>query len=159
MTLENIGAAHALEIPMISGDFGLAEEFAWIIYPRSPSRRYVSKNMMNFWTEFATNGEPGKSSNDIFWNKYNPKTDKKILHIDEKSDLRIDSLDLKMQEIVNEILLSEIIDNEEKCILLYETTNYIGENSFDKFIKDINFSCSRDEALRISKKNSAIIDF
>ena len=116
-----IGAAHALEIPMISGDFSLAEEFAWIIYPRSPSRRFVSKNMMNFWTEFARNGEPGKSSNDIIWNKYNPKI--------------------------------------EKCILLYETTNYIGDNSFDEFVNDVNFNCSRDEALRISKKNSATIDF
>ena len=88
-----IGSAHALEIPMISGDFGLAEEFAWIIYPRSPSRRFVSKNMMNFWTEFARNGKPGKSSNNIIWNKYNPKADKNILHIDEKEDLRIGNLD------------------------------------------------------------------
>ena len=154
-----IGAAHALEIPMISGDFSLAEEFAWIIYPRSPSRRYVSNNMMNFWTEFARNGAPGKSSNDIIWNKYNFKTDKSILHIDEKKDLRIDNLDLSMQKLVNEILSSQIIDNEEKCILLYETTNYIGDNSFDDFVKDVNFNCSRDEALRISKKNSETIDF
>jgi para-nitrobenzyl esterase len=154
-----IGSAHALEIPMISGDFSLAEEFAWIIYPRSPSRRFVSKNMMNFWTEFAKNGEPGKSSNNIIWNKYNPKTDKSILHIDEKKDLRINSLDLSMQELVNEILSSQIIDNEEKCILLYETTNYIGDNSFDDFAKDLSFNCSRDEALRISQKNSETIDF
>jgi Carboxylesterase. len=115
--------------------------------------------MMTFWTEFARNGAPGKSSNDIIWNKYNPKTDKRILHIDEKKDLRIDNLDLSMQELVNEILSSQIIDNEEKCILLYETTNYIGDNSFDEFVKDVNFFCSRDEALRISKKNSATIDF
>ena len=154
-----IGAAHALEIPMISGDFSLAEEFAWIIYPRSPSRRFVSKNMMNFWTEFARNGEPGKSSNDIIWNKYNPKTDKNILHIDEKKDFRIDNLDLSMQKLVKEILSSQIIDNEEKCILLYETTNYIGDNSFDDFVKSTNFNCSRDEALRISEKNSGTIDF
>ena len=154
-----IGAAHALEIPMISGDFSLAEEFAWIIYPRSPSRRYVSKNMMNFWTEFARNGAPGKSSNDIIWNKYNHKTDKSILHIDEKKDLRIENLDLSMQKLVNEILSSKIINNEEKCILLYETTHYIGDNSFDDFVKDVNFNCSRDEALRISKKNSGTIDF
>ena len=154
-----IGSAHALEIPMISGDFSLAEEFAWIIYPRSPSRRFVSKNMMNFWTEFAKNGEPGKSSNNIIWNKYNPKTDKSILHIDEKKDLRINSLDLSMQELVNEILSSQTIDNEEKCILLYETTNYIGDNSFDDFAKDLSFNCSRDEALRISQKNSETIDF
>ena len=136
-----------------------AEEFAWIIYPRSASRRFVSKNMMNFWTEFARNGEPGKSSNDIIWVKYNPMTDKSILHIDEKKDFRIDNLDLSMQELVNEILSSQIIDNEEKCILLYETTNYIGDNSFDEFVKDINFNCSRDEALRISKKNSETINF
>ena len=124
---------------MISGDFSLAEEFAWIIYPRSPSRRYVSKNMMNFWTEFAKNGVPGISSNNILWNKYNPKTEKNIFHIDEKKDFRIDNLDLSMQELVNEILSSQIIDNEEKCILLYETTNYIGDNSFDEFVKDVNF--------------------
>ena len=154
-----IGSAHALEIPMISGDFSLAEEFAWIIYPRSPSRRFVSKNMMSFWTDFAKNGVPGKSSSDIIWNKYNPETDKSILHIDEKKNLRIDNLDLSMQELVNEILSSQIIDNEEKCILLYETTNYIGDNSFDDFVKDVDFNCSRDEALRISKKNSETIDF
>ena len=154
-----IGAAHALEIPMISGDYSLAEEFAWIIYPRSPSRRFVSKNMMNFWTEFARNGEPGKSSNDIIWVKYNPMTDKSILHIDEKKDFRIDNLDLSMQELVNGILSSQIIDTEEKCILLYETTNYIGDDSFNDFLKDVNFKCSRDEALRISKKNSATINF
>ena len=154
-----IGSAHALEIPMISGDFSLAEEFAWIIYPRSPSRRFVSKNMMNFWTEFAKNGVPGISSNNILWNKYNPKTEKNIFHIDEKKNLRMDSLNLSMQELVNEILSSQIIDKEEKCILLYETTNYIGDNSFDEFVKDINFNCSRDEALRISKKNSGTINF
>jgi len=154
-----IGAAHALEIPMISGDFSLAEEFAWIIYPRSPSRRFVSKNMMNFWTEFAKNGSPGESSNGILWNKYNPNTDKVILNIDEKKDLRIDNLNLSMKALVSEILLSGVIDNEEKCVLLYETTNYVGDNSFDEFVKDVNFNCSRKKALRISKKNSATIDF
>ena len=90
---------------------------------------------------------------------YNPKADKNILHIDEKEDLRIGNLDLNMQELVNEILSSQTIDNEEKCILLYETTNYIGDNSFHEFVKDVNFDCSREEALRISKNNSATIDF
>ena len=144
---------------MISGDFSLAEEFAWIIYPRSSSRRFVTKNMMSFWTEFAKNGVPGRSSNDINWEKYNPQSNKNILHIDEKKELRIEKLDLSMQGLVNEILSSKIIDNEEKCILLYETTNYIGDNSFDEFVNDVNFKCSRDEALRISKKNSETIDF
>ena len=41
----------------------------------------------------------------------------------------------------------------------HETTNYIGDNSFDEFLKDVSFKCSRDEALRISKKNSETIEF
>ena len=64
-----------------------------------------------------------------------------------------------MQGLVSEILSSKIIDNEEKCILLYETTNYIGDDSFERYAKDLNFKCSRDEALRISKQNSEIIVF
>ena len=115
--------------------------------------------MMNFWTEFAKYGAPGKSTNDIIWKKYNPKAEKNILYIDEKKDLGLNNLNLSMQGLVSEILSSKIIDNEEKCILLYETTNYIGDDSFDKFVKDINFKCSRDEALRISEQNSETIVF
>ena len=44
---------------------------------------------------------------------------------------------------------------------LYEfTINKRGiDDSFDEFVKELNFNCSREKALRISKKNSAIIDF
>ena len=154
-----IGSAHALEIPMISGDFSLAEEFAWIIYPRSPSRRFVSKNMMNFWIEFAITGDPGKSSNEISWGKYIPDTEENILYIDKRKNLRTGKLSLSMPDLVSEITSSQILNSEEKCILLYETTNYIGDSSFEKYLKDVKFKCSRDEALRISEKNAGIIDF
>ena len=40
---------------------------------------------------------------------------------------------------------------------LVNANNLIDE--FDKYLKDVKFNCSRDEALRISKKNSATIDF
>ena len=40
-----------------------------------------------------------------------------------------------MQALVSDIT-SGVIDNEEKCILLYETTNYVGDDSFDEFVKD-----------------------
>ena len=155
------GAAHATEIPLLAGNAKLVGGYPLsdLIYPAGRSRLFTSRNMMRFWTNFAKNGEPGKSSNDIIWVKYNPMTDKSILHIDEKKDFRIDNLDLSMQELVSGILSSQIIDTEEKCILLYETTNYIGDDSFEKYVKDLNFKCSRDEALRISKQNSETIVF
>ena len=156
---EIIGAAHALEIPMISGDYNLAEEFKWIVYPRSPSRRFVSKNMMNFWANFAKNAEPGDSTNNVTWSKYNPNLDKSILIIDEAKNLGISELDLDLSSLVSDILKSELLSVEEKCIILYETTNYLGDNLFEQFNKDNPFMCSRKEALRIAKQNEGSIQF
>ena len=154
---EIIGAAHAIEIPMISGDYDLAEEFKWIVYPRSPSRRFVSKNMMNFWANFAKNAEPGDSTNNVRWSKYNPNLEKSILIIDEVKNLGISKLDLNLNSLVSDILKSDLLSDEEKCIILYETTNYIGDNLFDDYNQDISFPCSREEALRISKQNEGSI--
>ena len=156
---EIIGAAHAIEIPMVSGDFDLVGEFKWIVYPRSKSKRYVSKNMMNFWTNFAKYGAPGPSTNEINWETYNPYSSNKILIIDEKKNLKISSLDLSLDSLVNEVFDSRLLDQEEKCILLYETSNYIGDNSFNNYKDLIPFNCSREEALRISERNSGSIEF
>ena len=154
---EILGSAHALEIPMVSGDYKLAGEFKWIVYPRSPSRRFVSKNMMNFWSNFARDGVPGYSTNKIRWIKYNPSLDMSILHIDEKKNLKSSKLDLNLDILVEDILSTTKLNDEEKCIILYETTNYIGNNSFEKYVNRLPYECSRDEALRISEKNSSYI--
>ena len=154
---EIIGAAHAIEIAMITGDFNLVDEYRWIVYPRSPSRRFVSKNMMDFWTNFAKNSVPGESSNNINWDSFNPSEEKSILLIDEKKNLKISSVDLKLKSLVNEIETTDYLSDEEKCILLYETTNYLGENSFDIFSNKVSFSCSREEALKISDNNQGSI--
>ena len=155
---EIIGSAHAIEIPMVSGDFDLVGEFKWIVYPRSQSKRFVSRNMMNFWTNFAKFGMPGNSSNGIYWESYKPNSSNKILIIDEKKNLRISSLDLSLDALVNEISASYLLDDEEKCILLYETSNYIGDNSFNNYRDLMSFNCSREEALRISERNSGSIE-
>ena len=154
---EIIGSAHALEIPMISGDFNLVEDFRWIVYPRSSSRRFVSKNMMNFWSNFAKTDLPGDSTNGVSWNKFNPSLNKSMLIIDEEKNLKISELDLSLDSLVEDILNSETLNNEEKCIILYETTNYIGDNSFDLYADRIDYDCTREEALRISEKNAGSI--
>ena len=41
-----------------------------------------------------------------------------------------------VRDLVNEIKLSNILDHDEKCILLYETTNYLGDNTFDLFVNE-----------------------
>ena len=56
---ELIGAAHATEIPLLTGNNKLVGDYGFLIYPRGPSKRFTSKNMMKFWTNFAKNGKPG----------------------------------------------------------------------------------------------------
>ena len=152
-----LGSAHALEIPMVSGDYNLADEFKWIVYPRSSSRRFVSKNMMNFWGNFAREGFPGYSTNAVRWTKFDPSSEMSILHIDERKNLRISKLDLNLDILVEDILKTTKLNNEEKCIILYETTNYVGDNSFERYVNRLPYKCSRDEAIRISEKNSSYI--
>ena len=50
-----IGAAHATEIPLLTGNMDLVGGYPLsdIIYPPSISKRYTSKNMMKFWTNSA----------------------------------------------------------------------------------------------------------
>ena len=68
---ELIGAAHATEIPLLTGNNKLVGDYGFLIYPIGPSKRFTSKNMMKFWTNFAKNGKPGISSNGVEWTKYN----------------------------------------------------------------------------------------
>ena len=154
---EIIGSAHAIEIAMISGDYNLADDFRWIVYPRTPSRRFVSKNMMKFWSDFAKNGNPGTSSNNVSWQRFNPDNEKSIIIFDEKKNLKISKLDLDLDSLVTDIVNSNVLNDEEKCVILYETTNYIGDDSFNLYTDRLKYNCSRNEALRISKNNSGSI--
>ena len=90
---ELIGAAHATEIPLLTGNNKLVGDYGFLIYPRGPSKRFTSNNMMKFWANFAKHGAPGKSTNGINWNKYNGIKDmpSNYMIIDKKSNLKMQS--------------------------------------------------------------------
>ena len=89
-----IGAAHATEIPLIAGNNKLVGNYGFIIYPKGPSKRFVSKNMMSFWGNFAKTGEPGYSSNNIKWKKYLGIENSNILIIDNKKSLQLNNISI-----------------------------------------------------------------
>jgi len=51
-----IGASHGTEISLITGNNKLVEGYGFLIYPAGPSKRFISKNMMLFWSNFAKDG-------------------------------------------------------------------------------------------------------
>jgi len=65
-----VGAAHASEIPLLTGNNKLVGSYGFFLYPKGPSKKFTSKNMMLFWANFAKYGVPGKSTNSIEWTSY-----------------------------------------------------------------------------------------
>ena len=90
---ELIGAAHATEIPLLTGNNKLVGDYGFLIYPRGPSKKFTSKNMMQFWTNFAKTGVPGISSNGIEWQRYHgaPNNQSNYMVLDRRSNLGMQS--------------------------------------------------------------------
>ena len=90
---ELIGAAHATEIPLLTGNNKLVGNYGFLIYPRGPSKNFTSKNMMKFWTNFAKTGKPGISSNGVEWLKYDGISDNKsnFIILDRRKNLKMSS--------------------------------------------------------------------
>ena len=80
---ELIGAFHASEIPLVSGNDDIVGDFDFILYPKGPSKRFTEKNMMSFWAHFAKNGYPGTSSNNKEWTPYIDENGNKTVTLEE----------------------------------------------------------------------------
>ena len=81
-----LGAAHAFEIPFIMGDFDLGGQTSFIYdKDKIKERNILSASMMQYWSEFAKNGNPGKGSNEnlVRWEKWKSfDGDSKIMILD-----------------------------------------------------------------------------
>ena len=102
---ELIGAAHATEIPLLTGNNKLVGDYGFLIYPKGPSKRFTSKNMMKFWTNFAKNAKPGKSSNGVEWKKYegNENMPSSYMILDNRKSLRMHSDNFSFSSLIKDL--------------------------------------------------------
>ena len=158
---ELFGAAHATEIPLISGDDGLVGDYGFLIYPKGPSKRFTSKNMMNYWKNFAYFGEPGISSNGIEWNKYQPveKNKHNLIVIDNKPNLKMSYSKNTFKNLIKELNVDDRLNEIEKCVIFFQVTTFVGEDIYDNHIKNFSGNCKRSDAMAFLKENSSYIDF
>ena len=81
-----LGAAHAFEIPFIMGDFDLGGQTSFIYdKDKIKERNILSASMMQYWSEFAKNGNPDRGSNKNLarWEKWKTfEGDSKIMILD-----------------------------------------------------------------------------
>ena len=157
-----IGAAHATEIPLLTGYSKLVDEFPLLvlIYPPSSSKRYLSKNMMRFWSNFAKYGSPGDSSNSVFWEKYNLEANiPNYLILDKKDNLKMSKGNLSFEMLSNELYKDNRVNDIEKCVILLQMFTFVGDDIYDENIKKYPGACDREEAEDFIIKNASFIEY
>ena len=158
---ELIGAAHATEIPLLTGNNKLVGDYGFLIYPRGPSKKFTSKNMMLFWTNFAKNGFPGTSSNGVKWLKYNESKSSQsdFMVLDKRSNLQMQSDNFSFSSLVKDLYDEGDLTAIQKCVVLFQMLTYVGEDLYDKHAHKYPGKCSRKESEQFIVENSDFIDY
>lgn len=156
---ELIGAAHATEIPLLTGNNKLVGSYGFLIYPRGPSKKFTSNNMMKFWTNFAKKGNPGISTNGIEWNKYGESSNSDYMVLDSQDNLGMQSDSFSFLSLVTELNQEEKLTELERCVVLLQMLTYVGVDLYDQYAPKYPGQCSRKESEQFLIDNSDFIDY
>ena len=156
-----IGAAHATEIPLLTGDNKLTAGYGFLLYPRGPSKRFLSKNMMKFWTNFAKNGSPGKSTNSVEWLPYSDQENdgSKFIILDNKANLKMNSDNVSFESLAIDLYKETAVSDLEKCVILLQMYTFVGDDLYEEYINNYPENCSRSTSERFLKDNASFIDY
>ena len=154
-----IGAAHATEVPLLTGNNKLVGDYGFLIYPRGPSKRFTSKNMMKFWANFAKEGAPGKSTNSIKWDAYDDADRSNFMILDRRSNLKMSSDTISFESLVADLYKETKVTDLEKCVVLLQMLTFVGNDLYDDFANGYQGSCDRGNAKKFLKDNASFIDY
>ena len=155
-----IGASHGTEIPLITGNNDIVGDFGFLIYPSGPSKRFLSKNMMLFWSNFAKNGVPGKSTNGIEWLPYNSSEESKnFLILDNKRNMKLTNSYVSYKTLVEELNYDTRVNELERCVILYQMGTFVGNDIFNEIQQYSNFDCKRKDARNFLESNASFIEY
>ena len=158
---ELIGAAHATEIPLLTGNNKLVGDYGFLIYPNGPSKRFTSKNMMKFWTNFAKNGKPGISTNGVEWTKYNGQKSlpSSYMILDNRKNLKMHKDKFSFFSLSKDLYKEDALTDLEKCVVLLQMLTYVGDDIYDQYANGYPGKCDRSESEKFLKDNASFVDY
>ncbi len=119
-----LGAAHALEIAFVFGDFesGLGLSY---IYPDDAAQWALSDSMMSYWSEFAYTGNPGRGrdAEQVPWQAWGTDGLRSLI-LDTASDggIRMTDEEVTLQSIRDELLADDgFTDPAAQCAIYART--------------------------------------
>mgnify|MGYP001261611520 FL=1 len=156
-----IGAAHATEIPLLTGDTKLTAGYGFLLYPKGPSKHFLSKNMMKFWTNFAKNGKPGKSTNSIEWLPYKSlkNANSSFMVLDNRKNLKMKSDNISFGSLAKDLYKETAVTDLEKCVVLLQMYTFVGDDFYNNYINNYPGDCDRDNSEKFLKDNASFIDY
>jgi para-nitrobenzyl esterase len=156
-----IGAAHATEIPLLTGNNKLVGDYGFLIYPRGPSKSFTSKNMMNFWANFAKTGKPGTSSNKQEWTKYNglDEMESNFMVLDNRKNLKMNKDQNSFKSLIKDLHYEKDITDLEKCVVLLQMLTFVGDDLYDDYVNFYPGECNRRDAENFLRANASFIDY
>lgn len=158
-----IGAAHATEIPLLAGDYKLVGGYPLsdLIYPPSLSKRFTSKNLMKFWSNFAKESIPGESTNSIKWEPYdiNKGRNGKFLILDKKKEMQMSYDTNTFESLMDELYLDIRLNDLEKCVVLLQMLTYVGNDLYDEKSQRYKGQCDRKVSEQFLIDNSSFIEY
>ena len=116
---------------------------------------------MKFWSNFAKNGEPGYSSNNVKWEPYrfNDNNTSNYMVLDKKKNLEMSSDDLTLTKLSQQVFTDSRLDEVEKCVVLYQMFTYVGNDMYEENIKDYPGECDRKISETFIINNASVIDY
>ncbi|MDB9959449.1 carboxylesterase family protein [Gammaproteobacteria bacterium] len=156
-----IGAAHATEIPLLTGNNKLVGDYGFLIYPKGPSKHFLSKNMMNFWANFSKTAKPGSSSNKQEWTKYDglDEIESSFMVLDNRANLKMDKDKNSFKSLVNDLYYEKDITDLEKCVVLLQMLTFVGDDLYDDYVNFYPGQCNRRDAENFLRANASFIDY
>ena len=152
-----IGASHGTEIPLIAGNNKLVEGYGFLIYPAGRSKKFISKNLMLYWSNFAKKGVPGMSSNGVEWDVYN--NSKNFMILDNKKYMTMSSSNITYKKLIKDLNDDIRVSKLEKCVILYQMGTFVGNDIYDDIKKYATFPCNRSEAKQFLEENNSFISY
>ena len=145
---EVLGAAHASEISFIQGK-AMYGPIGSYMYPDTDSARDMTDIMMTAWANFARDGVPGEVKGDA-WAPFSAMAPHYMV-LDSLDQHRLEVDLASIDEILNEVADSTLLNSQERCILAWELSTALGDPSYGTYRRWNGGECAATDVRALRK--------
>ena len=83
----------------------------------------------------------------------------KFIILDEKRNMKTIEINSSYKILIEELNNDSRVNNIEKCVILFQMSSLVGNDIFNKLIKDATFPCKKSIAIKFLEENDSFIEY